>query len=221
MKDATGASYPVHEEARNTGTEYGKIQHDGKLDRLFPTSNHLKHISNPKQEHVDAYAAAHGYKPLVFATPVHYFATSTWTETEDRIEESVSWVDLEKAQARASKICEFFYSEGVLCVPYNVPVTGITGSVPWHAKLTWASDIREGISVETASGENVVLTQAQADELRARVWAHIEDQRGHYDAAIATIEECETTAEVEDMVKQYCSGTTSGVDLKWLGKKCF
>lgn len=191
----TGASWPYNFEARNEGTEYGKLV-DGQLDRLAIGTHHLDHISNPRQSHVDAYAAVHGYKPLEFATPVVFFGTSTWTDTGTTLQEGVEPWDLEAAKKSALNWCGMFQASGCYAEGEAIPCAGI-GKVVWSPGQAWWSHRPvAGMSVLTTEGDVVLTatTAAALEQLRADMSVEAD---GAYTDAVTAINVAETVADVE------------------------
>lgn len=80
-----------------TMTTYAKLTEDGQLDVL----RYIPQVSNPKEEIWDAYAAEHGYKPLLRTNSPNPYYTSYYKETDTVIE--IVWTpwDLQKAQEAA------------------------------------------------------------------------------------------------------------------------
>ena len=204
QEKVTGQTWPVNTEARNAGTEYGKLV-DGQLDRLSINSGHVDNISNVTQGDVDAYAAANGYKPLVFATPCRRFAVSSWTETADSIVETAVDIELGEAKATAMAHCEYFHQAGAFGEEITFPCDGIDGGFVYKPGVAWATcGIFAGMRVRTGSGSDILLTPAQADAMRLEFASFQREQREALTAALSAIHAAETVVEVETAMGAYC-----------------
>lgn len=200
----TGENWPTHDEARSTATVYGRLTAEG-LERMPKPHN----VSNPTPEHYAAYAAAHGYKRLVYSSILSALHRSRWAEQGDAIVETAEPYGLLEARAFAAGVVADFAApvayeptilrattvEGQQVGIIYMVVPGV-GVIPVDSDKAIILDADNNRIAKPSAAHKLALEQAIRDYVKA--------MKDENKAAVDAIAACTTVQAVNTQMVTYC-----------------